>query len=125
MQLFEESGNFNVEGVNTINACYGGTNAIFNTVDWFESSGWDGQDALVIASDIALYKKGNARLTRGAGCVAFLIRPNALIVIEPRLRGTYIKHVYNFYKADLTSEYPVIFGYYSIKCYTKYIDNSY
>jgi hydroxymethylglutaryl-CoA synthase len=95
MQLFEESGNFNVEGVDTINACYGGTNAIFNTVDWFESSGWDGRDALVVAGDIALYKKGNARPSGGAGCVAFLIGPNAPIVIEPGLRGTYIKNVYD------------------------------
>jgi hydroxymethylglutaryl-CoA synthase len=29
MQLFESSGNANVEGVDTINACYGGTNGMF------------------------------------------------------------------------------------------------
>ncbi|KAK5681374.1 3-hydroxy-3-methylglutaryl coenzyme A synthase, partial [Elasticomyces elasticus] len=58
MQLFEESGNFNVEGVDTINACYGGTNALFNTFNWFESSAWDGRNAVVVAGDIALYKKG-------------------------------------------------------------------
>ena len=125
MQLFEESGNFNVEGVDTINACYGGTNAIFNTVDWFESSGWDGRDALVVAGDIALYKKGNARPTGGAGCVAFLIGPDAPIVIEPGLRGTYIKHKYDFYKPDLASEYPVVFGHYSMKCYIECVDNCY
>jgi hydroxymethylglutaryl-CoA synthase len=125
MQLFEESGNFNVEGVDTINACYGGTNAIFNTVDWFESSGWDGRDALVVAGDIALYKKGNARPTGGAGCVAFLIGPDAPIVIEPGLRGTYIKHEYDFYKPDFASEYPVVFGHYSMKCYTECVDNCY
>jgi len=28
MQLFEKSGNANIEGVDTINACYGGTNGI-------------------------------------------------------------------------------------------------
>jgi hydroxymethylglutaryl-CoA synthase len=125
MQLFEESGNFNVEGVDTINACYGGTNAIFNTVDWIESSGWDGRDALVVAGDIALYKKGNARPAGGAGCVAFLIGPDAPIVIEPGLRGTYIKNVYDFYKPDLASEYPVVFGHYSMKCYTECVDNCY
>lgn len=125
MQLFEESGNFNVEGVDTINACYGGTNAIFNTVDWFESSGWDGRDAIVVAGDIALYKKGNARPTGGAGCVAFLIGPDAPIVIEPGMRGIYIKHEYDFYKPDLTSEYPVVDGHYSMKCYTKCVDNCY
>lgn len=125
MQLFEESGNFNVEGVDTINACYGGTNAIYNTVDWFESSGWDGRYAIVIAGDIALYKKGSARPTGGAGCVAMLLGPDAPIVFEPGLRGTYIKHEYDFYKPDLGSEYPVVDGHYSMKCYTQCIDNCY
>lgn len=42
MQLFEASGNTNVEGVDTTNACYGGTAALFNAVNWIESSAWDG-----------------------------------------------------------------------------------
>ena len=66
MQLFEKSGNTNVEGVDTMNACYGGTNAIFNSINWIESSAWDGRDAIVVAGDIALYKKGNARPTASA-----------------------------------------------------------
>ncbi len=43
MQLFEDSGNTNVEGIDTTNACYGGTSALFNAVNWVESSSWDGQ----------------------------------------------------------------------------------
>lgn len=43
MQLFEESGNFDVEGVDTTNACYGGTSALFNAVNWIESSSYDGK----------------------------------------------------------------------------------
>ncbi|KAF2733100.1 hydroxymethylglutaryl-CoA synthase [Polyplosphaeria fusca] len=125
MQLFEESGNFNVEGVDTVNACYGGTNALFNTVNWMESSGWDGRDAVVVAGDIALYKKGNARPTGGAGCVAMLIGPNAPIVVDAGLRGTYIKHAYDFYKPDLASEYPVVDGHFSIRCYTEAVDACY
>ena len=42
MQLFTSSGNFNVEGIDTTNACYGGTQALFNAVSWVESSAWDG-----------------------------------------------------------------------------------
>ena len=34
MELFRESGNHDVEGVSTVNACYGGTNALFNTINW-------------------------------------------------------------------------------------------
>jgi len=125
MQLFEESGNFNVEGVDTVNACYGGTNALFNAVNWVESSGWDGRDAVVVAGDIALYKEGAARPTGGAGCVAMLIGPDAPIAFEPGLRGSYITHTYDFYKADLTSEYPIVDGHFSIKCYTEAVDACY
>jgi hydroxymethylglutaryl-CoA synthase len=123
MQLFGD--NTNIEGVDTVNACYGGTNAVFNTVNWVESSGWDGRDAIVVAGDIALYAKGNARPTGGAGAVAMLIGPNAPIVVEPGLRGTYMQHVYDFYKPDLTSEYPIVDGHFSIKCYTEAVDACY
>lgn len=43
MQLFEDSGNTDVEGIDTTNACYGGTAALFNAVNWVESSSWDGE----------------------------------------------------------------------------------
>jgi hydroxymethylglutaryl-CoA synthase len=125
MQLFEKSGNFNVEGVDTLNACYGGTNAVFNSINWVESSAWDGRDAVVVAGDIALYKKGNARPTGGAGCVAMLIGPDAPLAFDPGLRGTYITHAYDFYKPDLTSEYPVVDGQFSLRCYTEAVDACY
>ncbi|KAI1499497.1 putative hydroxymethylglutaryl-CoA synthase [Biscogniauxia marginata] len=123
MQLFGE--NTNIEGVDTVNACYGGTNALFNAVNWLESSAWDGRDAIVVAGDIALYAKGNARPTGGAGCVALLVGPNAPVVVEPGLRGTYMSHVYDFYKPDLTSEYPYVDGHYSVNCYTEALDAAY
>ena len=47
MQLFEDSGNTNVEGIDTTNACYGGTAALFNALNWIESSSWDGQCKVV------------------------------------------------------------------------------
>jgi hydroxymethylglutaryl-CoA synthase len=123
MQLFGD--NTNIEGVDTINACYGGTNAVFNAVNWVESSAWDGRDAIVVAGDIALYAKGAARPTGGAGAVAMLIGPDAPIVMEPGLRGTYMQHLYDFYKADLTSEYPIVDGHFSLKCYTEAVDACY
>ncbi|KAI5300331.1 hypothetical protein KEM56_002536 [Ascosphaera pollenicola] len=125
MQLFAPSGNTNIEGIDTVNACYGGTNALFNTLNWIESSAWDGRYGLVVMGDIALYGKGNARPTGGAGCVAMLIGPDAPIVFEPGLRGSYMAHVYDFYKPDLTSEYPYVDGHFSIKCYTEAVDACY
>lgn len=123
MQLFGE--NTNIAGVDTINACYGGTNAVFSTVDWVESSAWDGRDGIVVAGDIALYAKGNARPTGGAGAVALLIGPDAPIVFDAGMRGTYMQHAYDFYKPDLTSEYPYVDGHYSLNCYTEALDAAY
>ena len=34
MNLFRESGNYDVEGITSINACYGSTNALFNSLNW-------------------------------------------------------------------------------------------
>jgi len=34
MNLFRESGNYDIEGVTSINACYGSTNALFNSLNW-------------------------------------------------------------------------------------------
>ncbi|KAI9044392.1 hydroxymethylglutaryl-CoA synthase [Aspergillus affinis] len=124
MQLFAPE-NTNIEGVDTVNACYGGTNAVFNSINWVESSAWDGRDAIVVCGDIALYAKGAARPTGGAGCVAMLIGPDAPIVFEPGLRGSYITHAYDFFKPDLTSEYPVVDGHFSLKCYTEAVDACY
>jgi hydroxymethylglutaryl-CoA synthase len=123
MQLFGK--NTNIEGVDTINACYGGTNAFFNAVNWVESSGWDGRDAIVVTGDIALYAKGNARPSGGAGAVAMLIGPDAPVVVEPGLRGSYMQHAYDFYKPDLTSEYPLVDGHFSINCYSEALDACY
>ncbi len=125
MQLFQGVGNTNIEGVDTVNACYGGTNALFNAINWVESSAWDGRDAIVCTGDIALYKKGNARPTGGAGCVAMLIGPDAPLAFEPGKRGTYMQHAYDFYKPDLTSEYPVVDGHFSVSCYTEAVDACY
>ena len=36
-----------IEGVDTTNACYGGTSALFNAINWIESSYWDGKNGLI------------------------------------------------------------------------------
>jgi len=125
MSLFEKSGNFNVEGIDTINACYGGTSALMNAVNWIESSTWDGRFALVVCGDIAVYSVGAARPTGGAGVVAMLVGKDALITLERGVRGTHMEHVYDFYKPNLDSEYPLVDGQLSISCYYRALDNCY
>ncbi|KKY34081.1 putative hydroxymethylglutarylsynthase [Diaporthe ampelina] len=124
-QLFEPAGNTSLEGIDTVNACYGGTSALFNAVNWVESRSWDGRDAIVVASDIALYREASSRPTGGAGCVAMLVGPNALLALEPSLKGTFMTHAYDFYKPDLKVEFPVVNGHESIRAYLSALDGCY
>jgi len=102
MDLFP--GNSDIEGIDAKNACYGAfinqvlvlfndlqtvlfygtgsTAALFNAINWIESSSWDGRNAIVFAGDIAIYAEGAARPVGGAGACAFLIGPNAPLVFE-------------------------------------------
>ncbi|XP_026762980.1 hydroxymethylglutaryl-CoA synthase 1 [Galleria mellonella] len=125
MTLFAKEGATDIEGIDTTNACYGGTAALFNAINWVESSSWDGRKAIVIAGDIAVYGKGPARPTGGAGAVAMLVGPDAPLVFDCGVRASYMTHAYDFYKADLASEFPYVDGKLSIKCYLNALDNCY
>ncbi|KAJ3333256.1 hypothetical protein HDU76_010076 [Blyttiomyces sp. JEL0837] len=126
MQLFTESGNYDIEGIDSKNACYGGTNALFSAINWLESSYSEaGKYAIVVAADIAVYKSGAARPTGGAGAVAVLLGRDAPIVFDQGLRSTFMEHVWDFYKPDLHSEYPEVDGALSNICYTKAVDLCY
>lgn len=106
------------------NACYGGTAALMNSVNWVESSSWDGRLAIVVMVDIAIYAAGPARPTGGAGAVALLIGPNAALEIS-HVRQNYFRHTFDFYKPDLSSEYPTVDGPLSIKTYFESLDKCY
>uniref|UniRef100_A0A8D2AKB5 Hydroxymethylglutaryl-CoA synthase n=1 Tax=Sciurus vulgaris TaxID=55149 RepID=A0A8D2AKB5_SCIVU len=125
MELFQDSGNTDIEGIDTTNACYGGTASLFNAANWMESSYWDGRYALVVCGDIAVYPNGNARPTGGAGAVAMLIGPKAPLALEQGLRGTHMENAYDFYKPNLASEYPMVDGKLSIQCYLRALDRCY
>ncbi|KAH7692440.1 Hydroxymethylglutaryl-CoA synthase protein [Dioscorea alata] len=125
MQIFEKCGNSDIEGVDSTNACYGGTAALLNCVNWVESSSWDGRYGLVVCTDSAVYAEGPARPTGGAAAIAMLIGPNAPIVFEGKFRGSHMAHVYDFYKPNLASEYPVVDGKLSQTCYLMAVDFCY
>ena len=92
-------GNMDVEGATVLNACYGGTAALFNTVDWLSGSAAQGKLGVVICADIAIYPKGIARPTGGVGAVAMLLSTHAPLIITP-IRSTCARGEYDFYKPD-------------------------
>ncbi|MBW0535128.1 hypothetical protein O181_074843 [Austropuccinia psidii MF-1] len=124
MDLFAGSGNTDIEGIDSKNACYGGTAALFNVVNWVESKSWDGRYGLVVAGDIAIYADGPARPVGGAGAVAMLIGPNAPLVLQP-IHGTHMTNCWDFYKPALASEFPEVDGPLTLIAYLSALDNVY
>ena len=122
MRFFEEEGNTSIEGVDNINACYGGTAAMLNTVAWMQSEAWDGRLGLVVASDVACYSPEHHFAT-SAAAVALLIAPGARLVIE-RNRSSCMQDVYDFYKpvSDLRP-FAHLDGPWSVECYLNSFDN--
>lgn len=124
MQLFEPE-NTDIGGVDNVNACYGGTAALLNSIAWMESKDWDGRLALVVAGDIAVYGPGPARPTGGAGAVALLIGPDAPVIIERGTTAHHMCHTYDFYKPSPSSEYPIVDGTLSVSCYLQALEFCY
>lgn len=127
MQLFENSGNVDCEGLDNTNACYGSTAALLNTVAWAESSAWDGRYGVVVAADIAIYEPGPARPTGGAGAVAILIGRGSECPIrfEVGLRASCFGNSYDFYKPFAHTEYPKLNGAETIDCFVRAMDSCY
>ncbi|XP_039802246.1 NADP-dependent glyceraldehyde-3-phosphate dehydrogenase-like isoform X2 [Panicum virgatum] len=72
-----------------------------------------------------VYAEGPARPTGGAAAIAMLIGPNARISFESKYRASHMAHVYDFYKPDLASEYPIVDGKLSQTCYLMALDSCY
>lgn len=125
MDLFTSHGNYNIEGVDNVNACYGGTAAVFNSLAWLQSDDCNNKYALVVTTDIAIYENGPARPTGGCGAVAILLGRNASIIVEPGLRSSYMTNSYDFYKPIMDVEYPIVNGKESSLLYLQSLENCY
>lgn len=99
-------------------ACYGGTVAIMNAINWVKSQHHHGKKALVITSDIAKYGLGSVgEPTQGAGAIAFILSDKTeFIHFLPELNAFYSKDVYDFWRPNGSST-PFVDGKYSIECY--------
>jgi hydroxymethylglutaryl-CoA synthase len=118
MELFK--GNSDIEGATIVNACYGGTAAFLNACAWCSL---EERLAIVVAADIATYAEGPARPTCGVGAVAVLVGRDAPLVLGER--ATHASHVWDFYKPNPVSEYPVVEGALSQLCYYQALEDCY
>ena len=55
----------------------------------------------MVACDSAVYARGPARPTGGAGAVAILVGPHAPLIMERGLRASHVAHAFDFFKPDL------------------------
>jgi hydroxymethylglutaryl-CoA synthase len=115
MGLFD--GNCEICGCDSVSACYGGTNALFNALCWMESSMWDGRYAIVVCTDISMYKEESAIPTSGAGAVAILLGPDPVFVFKREYFSHYFTNEFDFMKPRDTFPFPVIKGKASIDSY--------
>jgi len=113
---------FDVEGVDNVHACYGGTAALLNSIAWCESEASDGKYALVVCSDIATQPE-EYRFMSGTGCVAMLIGRNAPLVLLKE-RASHMVNTWDFYKPVGWSNSHAIMldGKHSVDCYTGCLD---
>lgn len=121
MMLFEEHDCYDVEGVDNYNACYGGTAALLNCMNWVQSYSHDGRWAIAVATDIADAPAGY-RFMCGAACVAMLVGIDAPMRME-RERQTHIIHRWDFYKPiGWPTMAPIVDGPGSIDVYYECLD---
>jgi len=97
MALFEGDDHHSVEGIDTINACYGGTNALFNTTNWLQSQAWKCAYGAVVCSDPAIHPDPAHISSIGASAISIVVASQAALFLR-KGRTTFIKHSWDFYR---------------------------
>jgi NADP-dependent 3-hydroxy-3-methylglutaryl-CoA reductase len=127
MELFNEYGNNSIYGLDTYNACYGGTASLFHGLNWLESSMFTPNKpyALILCGDIAVYKNDNEKCTGGSGVIGMILSKKPKIIIDPKSICMDFKNRWDFYKPLKEKEYPIVNGQLSIQCYIDGLINCY
>ena len=116
MRLFEASGNHNVEGIDSYQACYGGTAALLTCTNWVESEAYDGRWAIAVTTDVSEGTK-QYPFMNGAAAVAMLVGPDAPLALDGKC-VTHMVHEWDFYKpVGWRSVHPMVDGPHSMQVY--------
>ena len=91
MAFFQDEALHSVEGADTYNACYGGTNALFSTANWVESASWSKQYGVVVCSDPAVHPQPEALSGIGASAVGLMVGTEQVMMLEAT-QISFIKH---------------------------------
>lgn len=99
-------------------ACYGGTLALRQAAEWRMSGAAQGQAALVVAADVALYEEGDpGEPTQGAGAVAMVIDEPTVASIDS-VSYPWSEPEFDFWR-PVGEDYPRVNGALSLDCYKR------
>jgi hydroxymethylglutaryl-CoA synthase len=99
-------------------ACYGGTLAVRQALEWRLSGAARDQAALVVAADVALYEPGDpGEPTQGAGGVAMVIDEPEVASIDP-VSYPWSEPEFDFWR-PVGESYPRVDGPLSLECYKR------
>jgi hydroxymethylglutaryl-CoA synthase len=99
-------------------ACYGGTLALRQALEWRLSGAARGRAALVVAADVALYEPGDpGEPTQGAGAVACVVDDARIARIEVET-AAWSEPAFDFWR-PVGEAFPRVDGQFSLDCYLK------
>ncbi|MEM6793681.1 MAG: hydroxymethylglutaryl-CoA synthase [Acidobacteriota bacterium] len=99
-------------------ACYGGTLALRQAVEWRASGASRGRAALVIAADVALYApQDGGEPTQGAGAVAFVVDDARIAAVDLET-AAWSEPAFDFWR-PVGEDFPRVDGKFSLDCYKK------
>ena len=99
-------------------ACYGGTLALRQALEWKLSGAAGQRAALVIATDVALYALGDpGEPTQGAGAVAMIVDEPHVAAIDPASHA-WSEPAFDFWR-PVGESFPRVDGKFSLDCYKR------
>jgi hydroxymethylglutaryl-CoA synthase len=100
-------------------ACYGGTLALRQALEWKLSGAAPGKAALVVAADVALYAEGDpGEPTQGAGAVAMIVDDDARLAVIDPVSFTHSEPAFDFWR-PVGQPFPSVDGPLSLDCYKR------
>ncbi|MCA0403450.1 MAG: hydroxymethylglutaryl-CoA synthase [Proteobacteria bacterium] len=107
----------NIRSYEIKHACYGGTLALKQAVEWKMAGACNNKVALVIAADISLYAQNDpGEPTQGAGAIAMIIDDKNLIAEIDVISYPWSKPIFDFWR-PVGTEFPLVQGEISLDAY--------
>jgi hydroxymethylglutaryl-CoA synthase len=98
-------------------ACYGGTLALKQAIEWIASGASKNKAALIIATDVSLYALNDpGEPTQGAGAIAMIVDSHHRIAEIDVISYPWSKPIFDFWR-PVDHKFPLVHGELSLDCY--------